>query len=90
MVLHIGCYVVRDEEGIEEVVTREPTCSGQVRGWSVMVGHVNSDVASIQDGDSPAYYECAIVHTSGPGVFRRPRALHTDTQISLASRPDLE
>ena len=50
MVLHIGCYVVRDEEGIEEVVTREPTCSGQVRGWSVMVGHVNSDVASIQDG----------------------------------------
>ena len=50
MVLHIGCYVVRDEEGIEEVVTREPTCSGRVRGWSVMVGHVNSDAASIQDG----------------------------------------
>ena len=65
-------------------------CSGWVRGWPAMVGHVNSDVASIQDGDSPAYYECAIVHTSGPGVFRRPRALHTDTQISLASRPDLE
>ena len=55
-----------------------------------MMGHVDSGVASMQDGDSPPYYECAIVCISGSDGFYRPRALHADAQIFLASRLDLD
>ena len=65
-----------------------------------MMGHVNSGVASMQDGDSPPYYEissmegsgdtCAVICISGSGEFHRPRALYADAQIFLASRLDLK
>ena len=74
---------------IEEVVIRELRFRW-VRDLSVMVDHFNSGVTSIQDGGSPAYNECAIVYISGLDEFHRPRALHTNAQISLASRLDLE
>ena len=55
-----------------------------------MMGHVNSGVLRCRTGDSPSYYQCAIICISGPDEFHRPRTLHTDAQISLASRVDLE
>ena len=65
-----------------------------------MMGFVNSSVASMQDGDSPPYYEissmegsgdtCAVICISGSGELHRPRALYTDAQIFLASGLDLK
>ena len=74
--------MLRGEEGIEEVVITELRFRW-VRDLSVMVDHFHW-------GDSPAYYECAIVCISGLGEFHRPRALHTDVRLSLTSRLDLE
>ena len=56
----------------------------QASGRSDIIGHANSSVASMQDGDSSLYCEissmegsgdtCAIVCISGSGKFRRPIA----------------